>query len=286
MNFSIIGAGKVGSAIGYKLIDQGDYELQSFCTRSRTSLHRASQYLGERGTLDVKEAAANSELLIISVPDHEIANVVQRIASLDLAGRYMFHVSGSLGDEILKEARLKGAVTGSIHPLQSFAGIEGAINNIEGTFFGVSGSDEGRRMALKIVNDIGGLPIEVEDNKKTLYHAAACIASNYLVTVFANAQKAAEEAGISPNDSLKPMVKLMASTLRNIEEYGPHQALTGPIARGSAQTVKDHLEALQAIPGLLHFYKMLGRETAKLSFETEKIGEAELDELNTFLEGG
>lgn len=285
MNFSIIGAGKVGTAIGYKLINRG-YSLQAFCTRNRTSLDQASYYLGNKGTLDVRQAAGDSGLLMICVPDHEISNVAQHIAVSDMTGKYVFHASGSLGNEALEAARSKGAFVGSIHPLQSFADVDSAIKDLKGTYFGVTASSEGLAMALKIVSDLDGFPIEIDNDNKPLYHAAACIASNYLVSLFAAAQKAVLKAGVGPDDSVKPIVKLMTSTLRNIEISGPHNALTGPISRGSLQTVKDHVEALQEVPGISAVYKMLGVETAKLSLEAGKIDEAQLDIMKTFLEDG
>lgn len=286
MKFSIIGAGKVGSAIGYKLNNNDKYELQAFCTRTRASLDVAARYLGDNGVTDVITAAADSELIIICVPDREIPGVAKELAlNMKLDGRYVFHVSGSMDVSVLEAVSAKGAITGSIHPLQAFADIESAINNIDGAYFGINASPQGREVALNVVQGLGGLPIEIPDGGKVLYHAAACIASNYLVTLIETAQKAALAAGISTRDSLSPIVKLMNITLDNVGRFGTHGAITGPISRGATEIVKNHLDSFNGNTEISNVYKALGTETAKLSFEAGKIDKEQFDKIKTLLEG-
>lgn len=272
MNFSIIGAGKVGTSIGYRLISKG-YHLDGYCTKTKNSLERAAYYLGSHGTLDPAEAARKASLIIIATPDNVIEEVANNLcASLDLKDRYVFHVSGSTSFSVLDSALAQGAFTGCMHPLQAIANVETAIGEMEGVYFGLSGTPIAVAKGEKIIHDLGGITLKIDNDKKVLYHAAACIASNYVVTLLDIAQQTASKAGIPFDNSLKPLLKLMEATLSNIRKYGSENALTGPISRGATDIIENHLEFLNNnLPDVLELYKVLGEKTVKLSLKGGKI---------------
>lgn len=286
MKFSILGAGKVGIAIGHRLKKLPEYHLHSFCTKTLPSLQIASAYLGTDGTTSIREAAEEAQLIILSVPDQEISNVLNELMKIDLSDRYIFHVSGSLGMNVLSQVRAKGANTGRLHPLRPFADIKTGIEALDGTYFGITAHDSSRELAYKIVKALDGFGFDVPDGGSVLYHASACIASNYLVTLFENAMQSALEAGINEDEYFPALLKLARATLDNIEKLGTGGAMTGPIARGAIETVKDHMKFVQGVPELGAVYKVLGLQTARLSLRAGKLDIEKFDKMITFLGGG
>ncbi len=92
-------------------------------------------------------------------------------------------MSGAGGLDLLETAKKAGAAVASIHPLQSFSSIDQAIQNIPGSYFGITADKKAQKTAKNIVRDLGGIPLFISSDQKPLYHAAACFASNYLVSL-------------------------------------------------------------------------------------------------------
>jgi predicted short-subunit dehydrogenase-like oxidoreductase (DUF2520 family) len=130
-----------------------------------------------------------------------------------------------------------------------------------------------------VVRDLGGVPFFISDADKSLYHAAACIASNYLTTLIHMVEEIYQSLGLSREDTIRAIWPLVMGTIANIEAKGTAQALTGPVARGDAGTVRKHADAVrQKLPALLPAYSALGILTADLglkkrtlSFETARL---------------
>jgi len=172
----------------------------------------------------------------------------------------------------LKSARDAGAHTGSIHPIQSFADTRGAIENIPGSTFGITVNDQIRKWAVRFVRDMGGQPFFVSESDKPLYHAAACLASNYLVTLMHAAEEIYMSLGLSSDDAVRAFWPLVKGTIRNIESKGTVQSLTGPIARGDIGTVEKHLSALQEnLEILIEFYCRTGLLTVDVALKKGTI---------------
>jgi predicted short-subunit dehydrogenase-like oxidoreductase (DUF2520 family) len=139
---------------------------------------------------------------------------------------------------------------------------------------------------MQLAGDIGGVPVEIEPDRKTLYHAAACMACNYLATLQEAAIAAAMLAGIGELPARKALSPLVAATVNNVMNLGPGPALTGPIARGDVQTVERHLAALDATDvELADIYRQLGRRTVQLARKAGKIDRRTEEELMKRLEG-
>jgi predicted short-subunit dehydrogenase-like oxidoreductase (DUF2520 family) len=166
--------------------------------------------------------------------------------------------------------------------LKSFASIEEAIRSLPGTVFGITYSSlKSKRMAEFLVKNLGGEVIEVEDNKKPLYHAAACVASNYLVTLINYAVLIHKKIGIKPEDSLKGLMGLVEGTVSNIKKMGTKKSLTGPIARGDIGTIKEHMTSFNKFFSgeEITLYKIMGMETSKIAFQNKWINESIIVEL-------
>jgi predicted short-subunit dehydrogenase-like oxidoreductase (DUF2520 family) len=251
------------------------------------SCRKAVTYTGGRVFPDLAEAASAAEYILITVSDDAIRGVCERIAEGNsLRGKVVVHTSGAGGLDLLESARRAGAHVASIHPIQSFADVQGAILNIPGSTFGVTADPEVREWAETFVRDLGGLPFFVAEEDRPLYHAAACVASNYLVALMHTAEDIYRSLGLARDDAVRAFWPLVKGTIRNIEARGTVQALTGPIARGDLGTVARHIAALKArLPVLLEPYRTIGLLTVEIALEKGTISRERAEEIKSLLRG-
>lgn len=296
INLCVIGAGRVGTTVSYTLAEKElpNIKLRAISSRSTESLNRAKKILGSKAagvifTRENSKAVSLANCILICTPDDVISSVCSDIfkdKSKDFKNYYAIHFSGSKSLEVLNSARAAGAEIASIHPLKSFASIEEAIKSLPGTIFGITySSTESKKMAEFLVKSLGGEIIEVENNKKPLYHAAACVASNYLVTLINYAVLIHKKMGIKPEDSLKGLMGLVEGTVSNIKKMGTEKSLTGPIARGDVGTIKEHVKSFNEFFSKEDsaLYRMMGIETSKIAHQNKWIKESTVEELKEIL---
>lgn len=270
---AILGLGKVGTAVGF-LLRQAGYRIVAVASRSKASLTQGIVYTGGKPYLNFSAAALTANCIIITTSDDAIAHVCKKISSERgiRPGAKVIHMSGVGGLDLLKSAQDAGAHVACIHPLQSFADVEGAIRNIPGSTFGITSADEIKEWSVQMVRDLGGVPFFIADADKPLYHAAACIASNYLTTLIHMVEEIYQSLGLSREDTIRAIWPLVMGTIANIETKGTVQALTGPVARGDAGTIKKHAEALRnKLPALLQAYSALGILTADVGLKKKTL---------------
>lgn len=265
---AIVGCGKVGTALG-KFLQAAGYPIVGFASRSRASIDRMAAVVGSAALRkDPWRAASPADIVFITTPDDAIAHTCRRILRHEgfKRGARVFHCSGSLPSTILSGAKTAGAVVGSLHPLQSFAALVHEQNPFADIPIAVEGDEAAVKDAEKIIRDLGATMIRIETEGKTLYHAAAVAASNYLVTLYDFSLQLIGRAGISAEDAPAVLRPLIEGTLANVRRVGTRQALTGPIARGDSNTVAGHLEAIRlALPRFLDLYEVLGRHTLDIA---------------------
>ena len=197
------------------------------------------------------------------------------------------HCSGADSTEILQPARQMGANTGVFHPLQTLASVKQAIANIPGSTFAIEAEEPLLTTLKEMAESLHCRWIELKAEDKVVYHAAAVIASNYLVTLVKLADDLWETFGIPREQATQALLPLLKGTLNNIENVGIPQALTGPIARGDIDTVKKHLTALQKeAPDALSTYCELGLQTIPIAQAKGKIDEEKAAELRAVLKAG
>ncbi len=296
LNICIIGAGRTGTTFAYVLAGNksGDLKIVSVSSRSDASIKRAKEILGGLAkdinfTKNNIEAAAAANCVMICTPDDKIKDAAEEVfksGSIDPTKYTVIHSSGSRSLKALEAAGSAGAGIASVHPLKSFASIPEAIETIPGTFFGLtSGGGEARKAAARIVEGLHGIVIEVEDSKKPLYHAAACVASNYMVTLINYAVFLHEVAGIKPDDSLKGLMSLIEGTIENIKKMGTKKSLTGPVARGDTGTIEEHIKNLENNLNQedISLYRLMGIETAKIAKHNKWIDDKAVRRLENIL---
>lgn len=286
MNFGIIGTGIVGTALAVQLTKAG-HECLGVNTRSSLSYKRFRSYLN-KDHLRLEELVPAVDVLFITTQDGMIRSIADNLVreGLIIPGQVWIHCSGSIPSDILRVEKDLPVRCLSIHPLQAFASVNNALTILSGTHFGVEGEEE--ELGEEIVKDLGGIPHKILANEKTLYHAGAVIASNYLAVLASMAVELFADAGIPGEEALASLLPLMKGTLSNLEQVGLPQALTGPIARGDSQVVKGHLEQLPA--KFREIYKGLGSKALELG-ESKRAAQGlsypseELSRLKILLEG-
>jgi len=223
-------------------------------------------------------------LVLLAVPDDAIGGVAEELARARAvsARQVVLHLSGRLDRRALGPLAATGAALGSFHPLQSVADPSDAPGRLAGAFAAIEGDARAVAAGEGLAAALGMRPVRLEPGAKPAYHAGAVIASNYLVVLADVAERIAREAGLAPEDAAKLYLPLMRGTAANLEQ-GPAGALTGPIRRGDAATVRAHLEALS--PGDRELYRVLGRAALELA-RRGGLPDAAAARIERELEGG
>jgi predicted short-subunit dehydrogenase-like oxidoreductase (DUF2520 family) len=178
-----------------------------------------------------------------------------------------------------------GALTGGFHPLQTFASITHAMENIPGSTFALEAEEPLLGMLREMAGALEGRSITLRPGDKVLYHAAAVFACNYLVTLMKLATDLWQTFGASPPQAIEALLPLVRGTTNNLENVGLPNCLTGPIARGDSVTIQKHMTALKArAPQLLPAYRELGRQTIPIALAKGRIDEARAKDLAAILD--
>ena len=282
LKLGFIGAGIVGTALAVRLSSKG-YPVIAVSSRSQTSARKLAQAVNDCQAFENKQDVADAaELVFITTPDDVIASVVTEIQWHK--GQSVVHCSGALSTDILEPAKKLGAQVGTFHPLQTFASVKQAIENIPGSTFTVEAEEPLLSMLKDIATALDGRWIELKADDKVAYHAAAVIVCNYLVTLIKLATDLWQSFGIPPHQATQALMPLIRGTIHNIETVGIPQCLTGPIARGDTGTIKKHLAVLQKVaPTLVSTYQELGRQTIPIALAKGRINKHQAQELHAIL---
>jgi predicted short-subunit dehydrogenase-like oxidoreductase (DUF2520 family) len=286
MKIAIIGAGVIGRALG-TLLQQAKHEITAVSSRTLKSARDGARVLGGAPVVgDPGMAALGADVVLLSVPDRAIPSVAIQVAAGGALrrGAVVAHLSGALPAGVLAGVRAAGGWQGSLHPLQAFADVETAVANLPGSYFFLEGDTEAVAVLTGLVLSVEGRPVPLDSTAKSLYHAAACAASNYLVTLADYATQLMVSAGVPSEAALPALLPLIRGTVRNLESLGLPDALTGPIARGDVGTVRAHLEALRRAPGdLVRVYATLARKTVEIALRKGRIDRSVADQFLALL---
>lgn len=267
-SLAIVGCGKVGTALAVQLARAG-YTLVGLASRSRSSAEAAARKVGITCFSDAPwEVTRTADIVFITTPDGEIPATCNQIVDHDGFGNnsVVLHCSGAHPSTILSGAATGGADIGSMHPLQSFAAGAEEGNPFNGIVVSIEGGTKAVAAATGLATALGATCFTIKTEAKTLYHAAAVAASNYLVTVQAFAFQLLAASGIPEDKAFEVLGPLIRGTVQNIEKAGIVNALTGPIARGDVATITDHQRAItDMLPALLNLYQTLGRHTVPIA---------------------
>lgn len=263
MKIGIIGAGKVGTALGLYLKRKG-YKILGYFSRSLCSSEYSAALTNTIVFDNIESLVCSCDLIFLTVNDDSIRKVGLEISFLpiEFENKIFVHTSGAFNCEELKELYAKGATICSLHPLYPFSDIEKSSREIENINFTLEGlgPDIGVIESILQENDINYTIIKNSD--KALYHAAACVSSNYLVTLVSIGVEMLMETGMSQEVALNTLKGLSYQALQNIFDSSAKNALTGPISRYDVGTVKTHIAKIKKYNNnWLEIYKTMGRAT-------------------------
>lgn len=260
VSVGVIGAGRVGAVLAAALRAAG-HEIVAVAGESDASRGRIAALLPGVRVAKPTDVARAADLLLLTVPDDMLANVVTMLsASGAIApGTLVVHTSGKHGLAVLEPAREVGARVIALHPAMTFTGTRIDLERLGGCVFGVTAEAGERAITEQLVSDLGGTPTWVAEELRTLYHAGLAHGANHLVTLVSEAMEILSAAGAAdPAGTLRP---LLSAALDNALTQGD-AALTGPIVRGDVGTVEAHLGELAAhAPQALGSYLALARAT-------------------------
>ena len=240
-SFAIVGCGKVGTALAIFLTRAG-YRSAGFASKRLSSAkHVADMVLSDHFSDVPWDITRDADVVFITTPDSDIEDTCNSISrNTGFADNaVVMHCSGALASSVLSGAKTCGAWIGSMHPLQSFASADHKTNPFQGIIVSLEGESSAVNIAKTIAEDLGGTVVTLLTEAKTLYHASAVVASNYLVTLLDLAIRLIQEAGVQRQDAFNLLKPLIEGTLSNIGNVGVQKALTGPIARGDIKTHRN-----------------------------------------------
>src|SRR5215472_14714987 len=273
-SLAIIGAGRVGRALGRRLREAG-WRVIVVSARSASSAKNAARFIGAgRPSAGVPHSIMGAGVILLTVPDDAVAALSCELAKRagdELRGKVVLHTSGALGSAALEPLRARGAAVGSMHPLQTFSGFN--TPPLVGKVFAIEGDELAVRMARRMARALGGVPVGICPQQKPLYHAAGVFAAGMCLALEEAGVRMLMNAGLKRREAQRALLSLTRQVLEHYEKLGPQKAWTGPLARGDFRVVAMHEEALRGLrPEFLDAYRALNRLAARtLAREPEPL---------------
>jgi predicted short-subunit dehydrogenase-like oxidoreductase (DUF2520 family) len=227
---ALVGPGRAGTAVATALVAAG-WRIAAVAGRDpdAPSTRAAAARFGVPATT-VPDAVRDVDLVVIATPDAAIEAVAAALAPTVRSDALVVHLSGARGVGALGVVPSR---TGALHPLQTLPSVDAGAARLAGAWGAVAGDPQ----VADIARQLGMRPVEVADDDRAAYHAAACIAANHLVALLAQVEQIAP----LPLEAFLPLIR---AAVDNVAELGAAAALTGPVTRGDTETVRAHLGAL------------------------------------------
>ncbi|GAA2019337.1 hypothetical protein GCM10009740_04350 [Terrabacter terrae] len=258
----IVGAGRVGAVLGAALQRAG-HVVTGVSAVSEASLERAATLLPGVPVKPVPQVVAGAHLVVLAVPDDALADLVAGLSATGTftPGQLVMHTSGAHGLSVFETAADSDIVPLALHPAMTFTGTALDLDRLADCCFGVTTSDLARPLGEALVIEMGGDPVWVAEEDRVTYHAALAHGANHLVTLVAQSMQLLAEAGVG--DPARVLEPLLTAALANTLQRGD-AALTGPVARGDAGTVAEHVAMMRTVaPDIRPTYLALARATAQ-----------------------
>lgn len=270
LRVGVLGAGRVGSVLGAALVLAG-HEVVAASGVSEASRGRAAALLPDAPLVPADQVPARADLVLLTVPDDVLPELVAGLAAVGAFGRgtLVAHTSGRHGLAVLEPATRVGALPLALHPVLPFGGNAVDLHRLSGTAFGVTAPDALRPVAEALVVEMSGEPVWLTEEQRPLWHAALAHGANHLTTLVASSADLLRTAGVE--DPAAVLAPLLGAALDGSLRAGD-AALTGPVARGDAGTVRAHLEVLARLaPEVLPSYIAMARLTADRALASGRL---------------
>lgn len=261
----VVSAGRVGAVLGAALARAG-HTVMAASGVSRESVRRAEELLPDVPLLPPDQVVSGADLVLLALPDDALAGMVRGLVAAGAvrAGQIVVHTSGAHGVDVLEPAARQGALPLALHPVMTFTGRAEDLERIVACSFGVTaaeGDETAWSVGEALVVEMGAEPVRIPPAARPLYHTALAHGANHLITLVGESAELLRRAGVSDPERL--LGPLLSAALDNALRHGD-RALTGPVARGDAGTVRAHLRVLAAnAPELLPSYRVLAQRTVR-----------------------
>lgn len=265
---AIVGAGRLATFLTAALHDAG-FTITEIVSRDLPRSRRRALALANKvgaRAVTAKSAALDATLLWFCVPDREIhraaSAMADRLVALNLARQkagvhIALHSSGALSSRELSPLRTAGVAAASVHPMMTF--VAGAHPSLEAVPFAIEGDAAATSVARQIVRVLGGNSFSLLASRKAAYHAWSTLTSPLLLAFLITVEDAARAAGFTPHDARRKSLPILRQTLANYERLGSARSFSGPLVRGDAETIAQHLVALKQYPQARELYVVLAR---------------------------
>ncbi|WP_298624183.1 Rossmann-like and DUF2520 domain-containing protein [uncultured Legionella sp.] len=272
MKCNIIGAGRLGKNIAKALSSAHLITIDSICNRSLNSAAEAIQELGMGTAVNSLIELPKVDVTWICSNDDEIAPIVSILATNSVLkpDSLVIHCSGTLNSTVLSPLKEQGCSIASFHPLKAFKKDYVDAHAFDLVHCVMEGDERAVIWVSALFERLGSKIISIRPQEKALYHAAATIASNYLITLAHISEELLLQAGIKSEQARAMINNLMQGNINNLAESAQiDDALTGPLARGDVQTLSQHLQAIKN-PAIKELYKKAGLVTLEMTTLTEE----------------
>jgi predicted short-subunit dehydrogenase-like oxidoreductase (DUF2520 family) len=264
-SIGIAGAGRIGQALGRLLLDLGQ-PVSAVASRHAERAAEAARFIG--GTVKAvsyRSLPEHASRILVAVPDGAISCVARALVKGGMRSGLALHTSGSQGADALAPLIAAGVACGALHPLQTVASPVEGLRALAGVTFAIDGEGDAGTWAEQIVGLLGGRVLRIGAASRPIYHAAAVMASNYVVALLASAVMLMKEAGVEESAAWQALAPLARTSLENVLRMGP-AALTGPVERGDSGTVRSHLLALERVPASVReLYRAAGLTAVEIA---------------------
>ena len=256
----VVGAGKMGKTIlrSFPSSIAGIVTTQSVISLVKDGFSSLRRYSA------IKEVSPEElTLLWLAVPDDQIEIVVEKAAELrgEWSGTLVIHSSGATSIEALSGLQALGAEVAAVHPNLM---LTGAAPFPQSAVWGVTSSSNAYTRILQLLQGFNPVLIEVDDQKRSLYHAGATVAANYSMTLFSLGIELYKRAGIPDDLAVRIVHEFIVSSVERVATVGIKKGLTGPVQRGDEKTLREHIEAIGAeLPNERQFFEELIKATIR-----------------------
>lgn len=285
-SIALIGPGRLGQAVTALLRQQG-YPITAIVGRDRQRTAEAARFIGAElmATTDINRCAPADIILIATADDQLVTTAAQLCDTVPLRDTTLLvHCSGLHPAQVLKHSADIPQQVLAMHPLQTFASGEQGMKSLAGCFFSLEGDTQAIEQGQQLVSDLGGQSFNIDGEFKARYHAAACMASNFITTLIDSASEVLRPCNSQQDIPLSVLGPLIRTAVENSLTLGPKTALTGPIVRGDDGTVASHLEQLkQHHPDLVALYQQLGLKTVNLAQRSNRLPTAKGEKIAKIL---
>lgn len=267
MIFGFIGAGKVGCSMG-KYLTEHQIEVCGFYSKSVASAKEAAKFTNSKWYCSIPELLEECDAVFLTVPDDELTSVYKEITQAVTKSMCLIHCSGAKSSEVFDNISQYHSYGYSIHPLLAIHSKYESYQELSSSYFTIEGDPLYLDFFKEMYEGMGNSVVIMQKEKKPLYHASACMASNMIIALLEKAFIQLEDCGFQKEDARKALCSLVTENVRHVFENGVEDALTGPVERGDALTIRMHQDVMSKENVVL--YNILSEELLRIAERKNK----------------